>query len=253
MTTLHIQQASLQRGDPSRQIESDLSAVFERMADIVSLTEAPEDSRTADILRAVARDHGYRVTDRGPGDVHVAVLREHRVRDEGWIETSDAAPPSHPLGGHAARGIRWVEVDFEGEDVWFGAGHWDTGFRASAERARTHTALTEEFGKQMRRQAKGPALGFLGGDLNVAVDDAGNITIPKVRQAFEDARIETIWDELNLRKPTHKKGLTIDLIGRYAHDRRVSAHKIRRWGPGFADHIAFSVYYRIESRGGDSR
>lgn len=244
---LHLQQASMQGQDPDKQIKSDLTAVLNRGADVVGITEIASTQRA--MIQAVCSGLGYWPClppsgSRGETGVLVRLREGVKVLASGSEKISDGKPGPASSGGYAPRFITWVLLDWHGERVTVFEGHWVTGFDRSPTRAELHEQMTRAMAAAVDKAGKGAAVSFFMGDTNIdeRTDQGKNPSKPHA--IFAEEGLLTCWDELGKYPPTHGKR-TIDVIGSRDGDQRVSCTDARIWPKLHSDHRQVSAYYDI--------
>lgn len=245
--TLHIEQMSLRFNADKDVVHKRIREALQRAPDVVGFTEC-----AAGVMRPVAIDachaEGYRFHG-GPGDTATAVSPEHRVKDHGAIFALAGQPGPAAEGGHGPRYIDWVKFGFHGSDVWFHEAHWVTLHPDTALRHQQHQHMTVLMCAAVDRHGAGDRLSFFGGDTNVdeALDRGAEHWKPHWQFAHHD--LTTIYDELHTYPATAGR-TTIDIIGSYNPDARVSAEAVHVW-PSDApalDHRQVSGWYTIHRK-----
>lgn len=241
MTTLHLQQASLQFSDTKQQRRVAVKAALARNAHVVGFTEAAEKS-TRDIIREECVRAGY-IWVPGAGDGGFAVRKDVKRLNVGavMVNPKDPRPPSK--GGHAARFVNWVKCMFEGEVFVVHEGHWLTGLHKGGKRLIGHQAMTRAMGHIVSEHGEGLRLSFWMGDTNV--DDADNT--PGYDNILKEHGLTSIWDELDVYPSTHRDN-TIDVIGTFDADKRVTLDRYKVWPPGPGDHRHVSAWFDIKEK-----
>lgn len=227
----------MQFSDTHRQVNADLDAIFSRGADAIGFTEV-DPGNLRPVLHAAAKDHGYVVPVHRTSEA-VAVRRE-TLLDHGVI-------PVHAgrLGLHGPRHIDWVEFKFGPNSVFFHEAHWVTGHGRDASRKRDHIKMTKAMIEATSRHGGGRHLSFFAGDINIDERFDKGQDHSKPDYLFNQAGLTTIWDELHRTIGTHGRR-TIDILGSYDRDGRVSAQKVKVWEQLNADHRQVSAWYRIK-------
>jgi hypothetical protein len=242
--TLHITHASLSWRDDDKVTERDMHAAFRRQAAFATFTEVfgTRTKGNEGALRRIAKEYGYTVVE-APGNDAVCVADGVKVVDHGGPLVNPAQKGAPPHDGHSARHAPWVLAEVLDEKVMVVEGHWVTGLKKDAERRKEHAKMSEVIAGLVREHGQGSQLAFWTGDINAA-DKAG------VNPGFEilhAAGLVTCWDELGVWPATHggKDGATIDIIGSYAADKRVSCKSARSWPKVESDHNPISAWYDI--------
>lgn len=229
---LHIQQASLQAEAPVPERVAGLDTILARGADVVGFTEAtaihPE-------LATACRRHNYRPIFPTRGDVAMAVRRPHRVMHSGTIAVTE----------HGPRVLLTAVVAMDGELVSFTEAHWIT--RRTDPHDKRRMLLTGKLGTTVAASARGSRLGFWLGDTN---DDDTAADASPIQAELAAHRLTSVWDELGRYPVTHPpSGKTMDVIGSYDPDRRVSALRARTYPRLHSDHLQLSAWYSVQQHG----
>lgn len=244
---LHIMQASCQYSDPAADAEADFRAAFSRRPDVIGFTEVDDEARKALLVR-VGEDCGYVVhAPGGGGEVAVAVRKSLPILETGAVKVNDGVPGPAAKGGHRPRYIVSARFQWAGNSVWFGEAHWSTGYGRNPGRQEDHVALTRAMISAVTDNAAHRRLAFFGGDINIdEARDSGRDPL-KPHNLFGKAGLVTIYDELNETPNTHGHS-TLDILGCYAGDGRVSAERVTVWPKGNSDHRQVSAFYNVEIR-----
>lgn len=250
---LHVQQASLEFNDSDAMFRADLKTILERGAHAVGVTEVGNKNRVTP-LRDLAKQHGYRVvhpfmpSGRRSGEALLLnVEKGVQLVASGAVFVHSA---TGGRDGHPERGIVWASCDWRGNRVTFSEAHWVTGYKDETrdpQRTVDHVKMTRAMIEQVKRTAGGRELSIFLGDINE--DDSATATNDKTSPdyLFKQAGLETIWDELDLYPGTMRRGgRTIDIIGSYVRDGRVSARRAKRWPKLNSDHFQVSAWYDVE-------
>ena len=239
-----IDHASQQWPDSDAQTASDIDKALAPGKPVVTFTEVSKNNGNLPILRRAARKHGYRVFFEG-GEVAIAVKRGIEIIDSGATLVNPAQAGKPPTIGHSRRYALWVKIRYEGEVIFVVTAHWVTGFATDADRREKHEKMSREIVRLVRENGKGANLAFFSGDIN-----APDRKAPTPGYAILTAGgLTTCWDELGVWPSTHgRNGSTIDIIGSYDRDGRVSAESARVFRDGFSDHERIRAVYRIKRR-----
>jgi hypothetical protein len=241
--TIHLQQASMQWRDTTRQARRDYRTILGRAAHITGFTEVYND---LDVLEREAFRAGYRLywkTKTGKAETVQAVREDIPLLDFDGVLVNPADPGKPPAGGHSARYATWVKVDFFGNVVFDVEFHSVTGRNVS--RSAKRREMSEVIAGLVTTHARGDAIGFWKADTNA--DDREDNTGDVVYEPLESAGLISCWDEVKAWPPTHKggDGSTIDVIGSYRKDPRVRLQKVKPWPYGESDHAQVSAWYDI--------
>lgn len=246
---LHLHHASAAWPDSDAQSLADYRAALKRGAHVTTFTETSKANGNLALLRKAAKETGHQVFWFGGGQA-LAVPNGVKVLDSGGelVNKPDAGDP--PAGGHSARYASWVRIELGGEDIFVVTAHWVTGYGNDPSRVVKHHKMSEAIVRLVEENAGGARLAFWTGDIN-----ASDVKQDGARPAWrilEEGDLTSCWDELGVWPSTHgsfgKKGGTIDIIGSYDADVRVSADRFMRYKERFSDHIPISVWYDIAPR-----
>lgn len=238
--TLQLEQASSDFRLTDAQAFSDYLADLDHEADVVGFTEVHTRHR---LLHAACDEQGYQLhmPPSGKGDVALAVRNVHRIVAAGAVPSIPGARPSVAHGvGHTARPILWVTFQPHGttENVTVHEAHWVT---KRADTGGQQLQLTQDMAAVVASHSGGARLGFWMGDTN-SPDRPRAVTA--VDRALMKGDLTSCWDELG-RYPNTHGGNTLDVVGSYDPDRRVTCLRARRWHKLDSDHIAVSAWYQI--------
>lgn len=250
---LHVQQASLEFNDSDAMFRADLKTILERGAHAVGVTEVANRNRF-EPLREIAKQHGYRLVHpflpngkRAGEALLLNVEKGVQLVASGSIFVHSGTPGRD---GHPPRSIVWAACDWRGNRVTFNEAHWVTGYKDETrdpQRTVDHVKMTRAMIEQVKRTAQGRELSFFLGDINE--DDNAGKTNDRTSPdwLFTEAGLQTIWDELGEYPGTMRRdGRTIDIIGSYVRDGRVTAHDVKRWPKLNSDHFQVSAWYDVE-------
>lgn len=233
MSTLEIAHCSLQTSDTVEQTKHDVSAVLARQPLVAGFTEL---GKAAHLQAAAdsARFYGYNL--RAAGEVVLMWRLPALELDYGSLRVHDGVP-----GAYEPRFLLWSTLDWYGETVTVGVAHW---VRPGTARRRAHRrAMTDATIALMARSSTGPKIAFMVGDTNEDASWGG-----PVANAYRDAGIRTIYDELRHYPATGPGGGTIDWIASCNRDTRVKGTGFRVYRNLNTDHDAVTAYYAIEPR-----
>jgi endonuclease/exonuclease/phosphatase (EEP) superfamily protein YafD len=243
---LHLHHASLQWKDEDQRTAEDMRRALSLRAPVVSFTEVfPGNQRW---LNVVAEEKGY--VPFMAGNDALAVRKNVKVLDQGEILVNPGVKGKPPAGGHSQRHALWVQMDLWGESVFYVTAHWVTGYKHFKERRDEHDAMSTAIVDLVQSNGKGKDLAFFAGDTNVPDSEGVNPGFV----LLDEGGLTTCWDELGVYPATHGQnngpGKTIDVIGSYDRDGRVSCDKARAWPKVAADHNPISAWYKIKQRRG---
>jgi hypothetical protein len=242
--TLHVMQMSLRFNVGDDALHTALHTALDRAPDVVGFTECRA-HQTRPVVLDVCRAMGYRLHG-GPGDTAVAVAQRHPLLDFGNVFVNPAEPGPAAEGGHGARYIDWSTFRFHHSVTTLCEAHWVTRHPDSVARRREHRDMTQAMIREVEQHGHGPHLAFFAGDVNVdeATDRATDHALPGWMFGF--AGLTTIYDELH-RYPDTAGDATLDIIGSYDYDRRVTGCRVHVWpkSPGL-DHQQVSAWYDIK-------
>ena len=231
---LRLQHSSMLYTDTPAEKRHDARLVFTTGADMISFTEVgtKQNAIGQRYLRASARAAGYRIWF--PGFEGGIAVR----RGVGRIVAHGYFGPILPgvARDHPSIGLAWVTVDVPGAGlVTYGVTHAMTGDFVAARHA-LNDDLASEVARVEKKKAAGPALTFFAEDANR--NDAHQDLMPGLP-------FTTCWDELGYH-PHTRDSRTIDVVGSYDHDGRVSAHSARVLRLGlFTDHRSILATYAV--------
>lgn len=245
LSSLALSQLSMQFSDDERQIDRDLDAVFgeRQRCDFWGLTEASPHNRVRERVRLAVKRHGLHLAQAGPGDTLIVSPHEPYANGAHFVHPGRPGPASQ--GGHGPRYIDWAAARIHGERVYFHEAHWLAHLATSEARRLDHTRMTRAMIRHVADKAVGRRLSFFAGDINVdeATDTGRNHALPD--WLFHQGGLETVWDELKRTPATHGRR-TIDVIGSYTLDRRVSARRVEVLPLLNSDHHQVIAHYSIE-------
>lgn len=245
MAVLHLQQASMSWRDSDREVREDYRRILGRGSHLIGFTEVYRD---LDLLRAEAGaryDLIWGPTKSGKPETVIAVARGITLLEHGSVLVNPADSGKPPSGGHSARYATWVLVEWGGETVVFVEGHWVTAAGRNASRREKRRKMSQIVAEIVAEHAQGRAIGFVAGDTNDDdnVNDRGSV----VYEPLEAGGLVTIFDELGVHPPTHtgRHRTTIDIIGSYVPDVRVTAKRVEIHRGGNSDHWQVSAFYDV--------
>lgn len=237
---LQLEQASSDTFMSAAAAFADFTADLSHGAAAVGFTEVHKPDHRQALARACG-DADYRLVGPASGEVALAVSKAHRLVDTGVVPSLPAAPttPRHGVG-HTARPILWATFIPAGttEHVTVHVAHWVT---RRADTGGQQLELTQDMAQAVRDHARGARLGFWLGDTNNP-DRPHDVT--DVDRALRKGELTSCWDELGRYPATHGAS-TLDVVGSYDPDGRVTCLRARRWHQLHSDHIAVSAWYAI--------
>lgn len=246
---LHIQSASQQFSDTEKQQAHDLEIILQRQAHFVGTSEVgtPEFRQ---LIREYAQRYGYTVMFPECVNGHktnspILVRNDLHIVQKYYIEVIPPYRAPAAKGGHSCRGINVVQTEWRNIHVSLVWAHW-LSKQDVPERAHQNMKLTRAVCAEVKHLGQGTNIVFWGGDINWDEDDPTPDTPGAV---LKQSGLISIFEELNKPDlPTHGTR-TIDLIGSYAPDNRVSAHKVKVWNDREEftniDHNQVSGWYAI--------
>lgn len=236
--TLQLEQASSAFTLTNAHALGDFLQDLDHSADVVSFTEVAEHHQQ---LADACDRKGYRLVLPTEGDCAVAVRSLHTVTNSGTVPSVPGRRGPASEGGHGPRPVLWATFVPFGtrEHVTVHSAHWVT---RKADVGHQQLQLTEDLADAVRDHSRGPRLGFWLGDTNNP--DRG-FDITEVDRALRKGELTSCWDELGRYPDTHE-GQTIDVVGSYDPDTRVSCLRARRWHKLNSDHLAVSAWYTIQ-------
>lgn len=242
VTTLHTMQASMRWRSTGKQARHDYGEIFMREAHDVGFTEVYSD---IDILVEEGKKFGYKAYWESKKAETVIALREDlTVIDFDSQLVHPGQKGKAPVSGHSARNATWVQYEFEGNTIFDVEGHWVTNNR-TVEREVKRRLMSTTIAGLVTEYGSGNALAFWKGDTNEddKLDNAGSA----VYTPLEENGLISCWDDAKLWPPTHKgkHKSTIDIVGRWKKDKRVSFNKAIVWPSKYSDHFPVSAFYDI--------
>lgn len=244
-SVVQIQQASTQFSDNDRQFTHDMKIILDRDSHIIGLTELHR-SRI-DLARELCDDANYKlVAPQGRGDCAIAISRDlgATVADRGADLAIKANPLPARLGGHSTRANVWCT--FKLPDLGMlsmNVNHWNTGSSRSIRRHQQVMRQIDVLAARAESQGRGQRIAFFSGDLNVDPNDKRG---RKVYNEFEEQNLVPIFEALDKWPPTHGRR-TIDIVGHYDRDQRVTPLRLKVWPDQTRiDHQQVSAWYRIK-------
>lgn len=194
-------------------------------------------------LREACHNRNYQLVIPPDGDTAIAVLFVHNIigRDYLPVNPGSARPASE--GGHGPRGVQVVEFRPRGtrERVTFAEAHWLT---RRSDNGGQRLAMTEAMAQVMRKAGKGTRLGFWAGDTNNPDRPAAT---SDVDLALRKGELTSCWDELGRYPDTHGR-TTIDVVGSYDPDSRVSCTRAKVYPQLHSDHLPLAAFYSVRPR-----
>lgn len=235
--TMHIQQASSAFTLSDVEAMYDFTVALARGADVTGFTEV---AQRHDVLRRACRLTSHHLLLPAQGDTALAVRESHKVLQSGEMLSVPGVKGPAAQGGHGPRSIQWVAFQpfGYGEHVTSHVGHWVT---RKADLGRQQTAMTDDLAHAVRDHSHGSRIGFWQGDTNNP-DRPHDLT--SMDAALAKGDLTSCWDELG-HYPETEGALTLDIIGSYDPDKRVSCTRARRWPPAHSDHRAVSAWYKV--------
>jgi hypothetical protein len=230
---LQLGQSSLKEGHALADIYADTLANLSHGDDVRGFTEA---ARYRSVLRRACKDRGYQLVLPPEGDTAIALRGDHELLANGWqpVVASSHKPLHGPRGIHVATfrpaGTRERISVCELHNV-----------RAVVSGAQ-QLAMVRELGEAVAAAGRGSRLAFYMGDMNH--DDRRKDYSPYDRH-LRKLDLTSCWDELGRWPATHEHGTTIDVVGSYDPDNRVTCLRARTWHQLHSDHSALSAFYRI--------
>lgn len=230
---LQLGQASQRYTVNGDQALHDFHAILAHGFDAVGFTEAltfhPE-------LRRACADRNYQLVLPPEGDTAIAVLFVHTITGHDYVHVADSS--HRPL--HGPRGVQLVEFTPRGtrERITFAEAHWLT---ERSDNGHQRLAMTAAMADVMRTAGKGSKLGFWAGDTNNP--DRPSAT-SDVDLALRKGELTSCWDELGRYPDTHGQH-TLDLVGSYDPDGRVSCTGARVYAQLHSDHRPMFARYSV--------
>lgn len=234
---LQLSQASSAFTLKDKAAREDFMEDLDHGADVVSFTEV---AQRHELLHAACELKGYQLVLSDPGDVALAIRGIHKLLDHGQVASVPAHGGSAAQGGHGPRPVLWASFRPFGtrEHVTAHCGHWVTH---KADTGGQQLELTQDLADVVRQHSQGARLGFWLGDTN---HPDGPVDFGAVDAALRKGQLTSCWDELGRWPGTHGAA-TLDVVGSYDPDHRVSCERARVWPLTHSDHRAVSAWYSI--------
>jgi hypothetical protein len=222
--------------DPDRAL-LDFHHDLSHMMDACGFTEVAHFQRQ---LQVACLDRGYRLLLPPEGDTAIAVSDAHELLDHDYLHVNAGQPGPMASGGHSPRGVQVVQFRPFGteEVVTFATAHWLT---RRADDGGQRLAMTQAMAHTIQQAAKGSRLGFWAGDTNNP-DQPGDVS--EVDRLLRKGQLTSCWDELGRYPATHGH-TTLDVVGSYDPDGRVSCTRARVWPQLRSDHRPISAWYSV--------
>jgi hypothetical protein len=250
--------------DTARAIAQDLKAVLVNpethdAPDVVAFSEAHKASRVRPAVKRVGTKRGWQVYVPPKGDVVLAVHPRHRLLETGYVHVLDAQT-GLPKGNFSNRGVAFVTfITPAGNVVTDHSIHWITAFRLDrrpgpeSPREIKHMEQTDAVIEQVTAHGEGRRVSFWQGDTNVPEDRDKGADNVAIHARFREHGLTSVWDELSASQAipanfpsTHgRRGSTIDIIGSYDPDRRVTAVDARVRPIRHSDHQVVDAWYDV--------
>lgn len=240
--TLHLMHYSQNHADTDAQVNSDLEWALSQKPDMISFTELQGHQQN---LRQIAAAHNYHAV--AFGQEGIAVNRDTCVlKDQGKSRGTDRIAPDGGAG-RQSRYVNYVRVIWHGESVWYHVSHWVNMFSTvSPGRKDAHDQMGHMLVQQVQRHGARGNLSFFAGDTN---DDDGATETKgpgSTNTIFKEGRLVTIWDEVkNWPGTMSNHGRTIDVIGKYDPDTRVTGTRGLVHHERNSDHRPISAWYDV--------
>lgn len=230
--------------DTRSQMADDVVEIFHHAARAgnVILTGTEATAVTAELIRSIGQASGFYTFVQEHGE-WVAIDRTWADPiGHGYVHVLDGLPGRRGQGGHAPRGITYVQAVPKdktiGPLVTAAAFHLMTHL-SEVHDPQTNVTLQRALGKFARHYGRGRRLVFVNGDANLH-DDRVDV--------YAGSPITTCWDELGEYPVTHGHG-TIDVIGSYDGDGRVRCLGARAFTdaqlPLHTDHNLIQATYQV--------
>lgn len=233
---LRLAQASQRFSVEPADALADFRRILSKGMDAVGFTEAS--NFHPQLLRAAKEKH-YHLVLPPDGDTAIAVHGDHEVTGHDFHAVVPGVAGSHRLRGIQA--VAFTPRDTQ-ERVTFAEAHWLTH---RSDDGGQRLAITREMADVMREAAGGSRLGFWAGDTNNP--DRPSATSP-VDLALRKGELTSCWDELGRYPATFGEHHTLDVVGSYDPDGRVSCTGARVWANLHSDHRPLSATYHVRPR-----
>lgn len=256
MEKLTVVQSSMQFSDRKPDISADCKALMEQARDeswdIIALSETVKGNQVFGQMRHEVHKARWWFQGGIRGDVRFIVNPKHELMESGYAHVLDGRKQKR--GSFSARGV--AEVTFRtpgGNIVTDHTTHWITGYKlgpkGNPQREAMFDQQTEAIIERVKLHGKGRRLSFWQGDTNLdEFKDRGGFS-GGIHKPFRQAGLRSVYDELNEYPTTHGKRKTIDVIGHYLPDTRVTAKDVRvlpRNGRN-VDHLIVVATYHIRT------
>lgn len=230
-------------------VESDAHTSFARGAMYMATTESGQ-APVRPVIEKVAKEHGYQAFYAEGGE-HIFVASGIKVVSHGFEHVLDPLRVPASQGGHGPRPVQWVDtVTPAGNEVSIVFAHWLTGFQLgnnksdNVRREGYHLEQTLAVVQQVVDRAGQKAVAFWLGDTNVDEPKDTGADHQAIEYNFRQAGLQSIYDALDEYPDTHGKK-TLDVIGHYLKDKRVTPVKVTVEAKQHKDHHDVLAEYDI--------
>lgn len=242
---LVLRQSSMQFADPAKQVAEDAKGAIpdaksKGAPDVIGFTElgAAQELR---IVRQRCKEAGYLFHRHG--SVGLALHPKHELIEKGGVDVLDGLRTRSGKGSYRPRGI--AELTFRtpgGNVVTVHEAHWITfgGGNRQEERAEQSEAMVE----RVQLHGKGRRLSFWMGDIN---EDEEKRPQGAVQKPLTRGKLVSVYDALDKYPSTHGNR-TIDVVGHYDADGRVTPEKVAVGKVRNSDHKKVDATYTISRR-----
>lgn len=250
---LHLRHSSMQFSDDRDAQRADIRRVIpidaDDAPDVIGFTELGDNS-LAYMVSSRAEAAGYLLYRHV--SVALAIHPRNEIRETGRV---NVLPARKGPGRYRARGI--AEVTFRtpaGNVVTVHEAHWITGYRlgpgGNPRREADHEQQTAAMVERVQLHGKGRRLAFWMGDTNVDEEKDDGRDPRAMHATMTRGGLLSIYDALDMYPPTHGRDSTIDIIGHYAPDARVTPVRVDTGPRGntpkrHADHRVVDAWYSI--------
>lgn len=246
---LRLRQSSMHFRDSAREVTEDaINAIPESewpgAPDFIGFTELGAEQETR-IIRARCRGTGYTFHKRG--SVALAIHPKHEIVELGGVDVLDGLRAAR--GSHQPRTIvEATVITPEGNVVTVHEAHWITDGGRNLRRSAKRRAQSEAMVERVALHGRGRRLSFWMGDTNEDEERGEH----EVQEPLTEGRCVSIFDALDTYPSTHGKR-TIDVIGHYERDGRVSPESVEVGEKRHSDHRTVDAVYSIRKRPGKRR
>lgn len=255
---LHLVQSSMKYSEGGKAATADVrdllvKAELKDAPDCVGFTESPPGGAVRRAITRLARRRGYHAWT-PKGDFVFAVHPRNTVTETGYVHVL-APNTGMSEGNYGERGLAFVTFQTPaGNVVTCHGSHWLTAYVLDNHPG-PETRREDRYAEQTRAMVKavvahgaGGHLSFWQGDTNLNEQKDHGQDPDGFHAMSTAAGLRSVYDELDRYPATHgplKKGSTIDVLGSYDPDRRVSAVDVKVRPPRHSDHRAVDAWFDV--------